>query len=110
MYIHPTIRIHLTFNEAKDFYQKSQGIPYFVRDETKVDIEDVVQGKRNLIVGEPGVGKTELLTRIQEHLELQDVTTVRINLRDSDSIRQIDSFVQNGSTNPRALLLDALDE
>jgi hypothetical protein len=110
MYINPILRIHLSFNEAKEFYDKSEGIPYFLRDEKKVSIEDVAEGKRNLIVGEPGVGKSELLKEIQKHLESQGVTTVRINLRDSDSIRQIDAFVQTDSTDSRALLLDALDE
>jgi len=109
MYLDPTLHIHSTFAEAKDFYASYD--PYFQLSTKKaVGIAQVMQGDRNLIVGEPGVGKTLLLEKIQERLARDGAITELINLKDSNAITQIDEFLGNNTSQSRALLLDGLDE
>lgn len=110
MYIEPITRVHSTFAEAKDFHAKTDNASLFFRDEKKLSIIDLVQGRRNLIVGEPGVGKSLLLEKIKEHLATQGITTTLIGLRQTDAIQRIDEFLRAPAQTPRALLLDALDE
>jgi hypothetical protein len=109
LYLDPTLHIHSTFSEAKDFYAAYD--PYFQLSAKKaVGIEQVMQGDRNLIVGEPGVGKTLLLEKIQERLVRDGAITELINLRDGNATTRIDEFLGNNTSQSRALLLDGLDE
>ncbi len=108
IYIQPITKVHSTFAEAKEFFDKFGGITIF-EDEDRLGIDALVQAKRNLVVGEPGVGKTLLLGKIKEHLDEKGVPTVLVNLRDNDALQQIDASLASDS-NPQALLLDALDE
>lgn len=109
-YIKPITKIHSTFAEAKDFFDKFGGISIF-EDEGKLDINALTQGKRNLIVGEPGIGKSLLLQKIKEHLEKGDgVSTTLISLRETNALQQIDECLSTKGNTPKALLLDALDE
>lgn len=55
-YIEPVTKIHSSFAEAKEYYDRG-AIPLF-EDEPILSIEALTQGTRNLVVGEPGVGKT----------------------------------------------------
>jgi hypothetical protein len=66
MYIEPTLHIHSTLAEAKEFLS-TYGPYHFWSEKTPVGISDVAQGKRNLIIGEPGVGKTMLMSTLQEY-------------------------------------------
>ncbi len=108
-YIPPTTKICSNFNEAKEFFDKLGGVTYFDRDKP-LGIGDLTQGNRNLIIGEPGVGKTLLLDKIKAYLESQNVSTSLINLRHTDAAAQIDDFLNSATSVPRTLLLDALDE
>lgn len=67
IYIRPTLHIHPNLAAAKEFSDTS-GVYTFWSDKKSVGIPDVALGKRNLIIVEPGVGKTLLLTKFQEHL------------------------------------------
>ncbi len=108
-YISPITKVHSTFAEAKEFFDKFGAITFF-DDEEKFDIETLIQGKRTLIVGEPGVGKTLLLGKMKDHLIIQGFSATVINLRDNDALQQIDTFFDTKKDLPSALLLDALDE
>ena len=59
-YITPLLKIFPNFSEAKDFL-KDGGVIFFEDDEKNLEVVDLAQGHRNLIIGEPGIGKTELL-------------------------------------------------
>ncbi len=108
IYIQPITKVHTTFAEAKEFFDKFGGLAIF-EDEEITAIDGLAQGNRSLIVGEPGIGKTLLLQKIHKHLEAQGTTTVLVSLRDNDALQQIDSAL-GAEQKPQALLLDALDE
>jgi hypothetical protein len=108
-YISPITKIHSTFAEAKDFFEKFGGVSIFDNKES-LGIHVLVQGKRNLIAGEPGVGKSLLLHKMQEHLQGVGLSAPLINLRDNDAVQQIDVCLSAEMDPPKALLLDALDE
>ncbi len=109
-YIKPIIKIYATFNEAKEFYDKFGGITLFDDEDKKLEVSDLAQGTRNLIVGEPGVGKSLLVEKIQGHFDTQKHLTSLVKLRQADAIQQIDSFIQKKSKKQKVLLLDGLDE
>jgi hypothetical protein len=67
IYIRPTLHIHPNLAAAKEFTD-TYGAYHSWSDKKSVGISDAALGKRNLIIGEPRVGKTLLLTQIQEHL------------------------------------------
>jgi hypothetical protein len=107
IYIEPITRIHATFAEAKEFLENGG---YSVFEEAKtVSLANLAQGTRNLIVGEPGVGKSLLLRKIDVHLKAEGFKTALIGLRQSSAMREIDKFLAVPG-NKKALLLDALDE
>jgi MoxR-like ATPase len=80
VYITPITKVHSSFSETQDFFDKFGGVSLF-DDDQKLDIEALVQGRRNLVVGEPGVGKSLLLQKMQEHLEQIGTGVKLINLR-----------------------------
>lgn len=108
-YINPITKIYSSFPEAKDFYDKYGGIEIFDDRDPRLTPGDLAQGTRNLIVGEPGVGKSLLMGKIKDHLATSH-TTELINLRDFELEKKIDGFLRKKSTLPKALFLDALDE
>lgn len=108
-YVTPVTKIHTTFADTKEFFDKFGGVSIF-DDEDLLTLDTLVQGKRNLVVGEPGVGKSLLLEKIQEHLKSQGVNARLISLRQPDAVQQIDVFVEEQGETPKVLLLDALDE
>jgi hypothetical protein len=110
MYIQPTLHVHSTLAEANDF-SNTYGPYYFWSEKACAEIPDVAQGKRNLIIGEPGVGKTLLLSKIQHFLDSKGISNRLITLKDRKSSSLIDQCLdrRNGSSD-FALLLDGLDE
>jgi hypothetical protein len=110
MYIEPTLHIHATLTEAKKFLDTYRSY-YFLRDKENVGISDVAQGKRNLIIGEPGVGKTELLHKLRNFLTRKGISNRLIDLKDPQSIGMIAEYlISSNDVADRALLLDGLDE
>src|SRR5947207_829101 len=109
MYIDPILHVHSTLAEAKEFLNK-YGPYYFWDEEARVGISDIAQGKRNLIIGEPGVGKTQLLSKLQEFLNSKGISNCLINLKDTNSISMIDEHLSGKGEADRAVLLDGLDE
>lgn len=108
-YITPTTRIHSTFTDAKKFIDEYGVLSWYEREEAPT-VEALAQGKRNLVVGEPGVGKSLLLQTIQEHAERTGIRTRLVSLRASDAGAQIAEFVAGTTSHQKTLLLDALDE
>ncbi|NJO34233.1 MAG: ATP-binding protein [Rhodospirillales bacterium] len=113
IYITPIARVHSTFADAKSFFDEG-GLSFFGEPKAPtLDnlIHDLTQGRRNLIVGEPGVGKSELLTKIDDRLKAQGVATALIGLRQTNALQRVDEFLAADSKgSPKALLPDALDE
>ncbi len=107
MYIEPTLHIHTTLAAAKEFYD-TFGPHYFWSDKPRVGVPEVVQGKRNLIIGEPGIGKTLLLGKIQEYLNENGTQSKLIYLKEENPIALIDEFLRNNSPKEAALLLDGI--
>lgn len=109
MYIDPIIHIHSTFANAKEFYAASDPyIPGITKE--SVTISEVTLGNRNLIVGEPGVGKTLLLEKIRDRLIQDGVSPHLILLREEDAIARIDEWLASANSQRGPLLLDGLDE
>lgn len=109
MYITPITKIHSNFLEAKEFYEDRAGLMFF-HDEQPLRVSDLAQGKRNIIVGEPGVGKSLLLQKIKEHLDDVGSANELITLRQNNASACIDEFLSSATNAPKVLLLDALDE
>jgi guanylate kinase len=109
MYITPITKIYSSFAEAKDDVDKF-GHSSFFDDRKVLTVRDLAQGKRNLVVGEPGVGKSELLKKLQEHHEAIGDEACLVNLRIARPSEAIDEFLNKKVTNRRVLILDALDE
>jgi hypothetical protein len=109
LYIPPITKIYSSFAEAKEFFDKLGGVTYF-ETAKRLKARDLAQGKRNLVIGEPGVGKTLLLGKIKNHLEDQGIATSVVNLRQPNAINQIEDSIKSAADMPRALLLDGLDE
>lgn len=108
-YIVPITNIHSTFSEVKSFFDKSEDVFHF-EDKELIDISALTQGKRNLVVGEPGIGKTTLLQKMQEHLNGRGITTNLIKLRQPNAIAQIHEFLKLKGEGSKSLFLDGLDE
>lgn len=108
-YITPITEVSSSFKEAKEQYGK-YGHGFVFDDAEPTTIVDLAQGKRNVIVGEPGIGKTELMKRLQKSLDASGNETKFISLRSLDAVHDIDTFLAKESDKPKALLLDALDE
>lgn len=107
-YIQPITKIYNSFNELNEDADKD-GYSLFFEDRI-LEVVDLAQGRRNLIVGEPGIGKTQLLKKIQKfHVDTGDKACF-ISLRSVNPIEQIDVFLEEESDNKKILLLDALDE
>jgi KaiC/GvpD/RAD55 family RecA-like ATPase len=109
MYITPLTKICSTFAETKEFFTEYGGVSFFGAD-NRLKIADLAQGKRNLIVGEPGIGKTLLLRQIKDWLDKEGFTTSLISLRQTGAIELIDEFLNKRSDDHKVLLLDTLDE
>ncbi|HXM92814.1 MAG TPA: hypothetical protein VOA64_00945 [Candidatus Dormibacteraeota bacterium] len=110
VYIQPTLHVHSTLAEAKTFSDEF-GPYYFWSEKTRVDISDIAQGKRNLIIGEPGVGKTLLMVKLDEFLNANGTPTCLIHLKHQNSINLIEQFLGNNeAASDLGLLLDGLDE
>jgi hypothetical protein len=110
MYIEPILHIHTTLNEAKK-YLDTYGSDYMWHHEERIGISDVAKGKRNLIIGEPGVGKTQLLDKLRDFLKTKGISNCTVDLKDSQSMEIVAKYIASttGATD-RALLLDGLDE
>ncbi len=108
-YIRPTLHIHPNLAAAKEFTD-TYGAYHFWSDKKSVGIPDAALGKRNLVIGEPGVGKTLLLTKIQEHLNSIGFSTCLITLKDQDLSASLSQFLEATGGQSKALLLDGLDE
>ena len=108
-YITPLLKIFPNFSEAKDFL-KDGGVIFFEDDEKNLEVVDLAQGHRNLIIGEPGIGKTELLKKIQAYFHEQASLTAFVSLRQNDVEQAIDAFLKRKDDRTKVLFLDALDE
>ncbi len=108
-YINPITEITPTFKEAKEQYGK-YGHGFTFDDAKPTAINDLAKGNRTVVVGEPGIGKTELMKKLHDSLDVSGHATKLISLRSLDAVREVDSFVSMKSEKPKALLLDALDE
>lgn len=108
-YILPITEVTPSFDEAKKQYGK-YGHGFVFNDAEPTAINDLAQGKRTVVVGEPGIGKTELMKKLQEALDASGHATRFVSLRSLTSAQEIDAFVGMKSGKPKVLLLDALDE
>jgi hypothetical protein len=110
VYIPPLATVHSTFPEAEAAIERG-GLPLRSRDKERVDVPTIVLGKRSLIVGEPGVGKSVMMEKIAERLRAERVEVTTIALRAHDAVDRISAVAGEMSREARhALLLDGLDE
>lgn len=109
MYIIPLTKIYSSFKELKEDVDK-YGHSFVWGDDKPLQISDLAQGNRNLIVGEPGIGKTKLLDKFKEHHDSLGDKTCLVNLRIGDPLKDIERFVSEKTDSRKILLLDALDE
>ena len=109
-YIQPITKVFTSFEEAKNDVDQNGHSSLFIDDRKILSITDLAQGNRNLIVGEPGIGKTKLLEKFKAHHDILGDKTCLVNLRIGNPIEQIDSFLKDATTKRKVLILDALDE
>ena len=108
-YVEPIIMAYASLDEAREFFEKRLGLILFER-ERSLSLNDLANQKRGLILGEPGVGKSRLLERINDDLIPKGLDSCLVRLRSPSAARQIDDFFLVRTGRPRALLLDGLDE
>ena len=109
-YIQPITKVFTSSEEAKNDVNQNGHSSLFIDDRKILSLADLAQGNRNLIFGEPGVGKTELLKKFKAHHDTLGDKTCLVNLRVGNPIEQIDSFLKDTTTERKVLILDALDE
>ena len=109
IYIEPLIKIFSNYELAREFFNENNAF-YIENREKQLSMSELVQGKRNLIVGEPGIGKTLFLEKISEYLSENNFKTKLLKLKSDEIIKEIDEFLDQHSSISCYLLLDALDE
>jgi hypothetical protein len=107
-YIQPITKIHSSFDEAKESFDKDSGIVW-TEEEGITGLGPVLEAPRNLIVGEPGIGKTLMLEKMLEQLHASGVVAARIELRTSGVAGRLRDLL-DADSKPSVLLLDGLDE
>jgi hypothetical protein len=107
-YIHPITKIHSSFDEAQKFFEDDGGIVW-IDEEGATDPALFLEAPRNLIVGEPGIGKTLLLEQMLKSLRSTGVDAEWIELRGTDVVKRLCALFDADNV-PRALCLDGLDE
>jgi hypothetical protein len=107
-YIIPITEVSSSFREAKEQYNKFGHFVFY--DAKPTPIGSLAQGRRTVVVGEPGIGKTELVKKMENHLKHDGHTTSFIPLSSRTAINEIDKFVGKSSKKTKSLFLDALDE
>jgi hypothetical protein len=65
-YIEPNIRVFSTLEEAAKFLGDGGTTLSLFGVDKSVSLDDVARGTRNLIIGEPGIGKTLLLEKLED--------------------------------------------
>ena len=110
IYIEPLIKVCSDFKSAKEFFDRNNNYFYVENREKEFALSELVQGKRNLVVGEPGVGKSCLLKNIQKYLSEKNLIVRLFELKKSEVIEEIKDFLNKNNSNPCYILLDALDE
>jgi hypothetical protein len=102
IYVRPTLHIDPNLSAAKEF-SDTYGAYHFWSGKKSAGIPDAALGKRNLIIGEPGVGKTFLLTKIQEHLNSIGFSTCLISLKDQNLSASLSQFLDATGGQSKAL-------
>lgn len=109
IYIEPLIKIFSNYELAREFFNENNAF-YIENREKQLSMPELVQGKRNLIVGEPGIGKTLFLEKISEYISENGFKTKLLKLKNDKVIKEIGDFLDQHSSISCYLLLDALDE
>src|SRR6266568_2239311 len=109
-YITPNIRVFSTLEEAAKFLGDGGAALSLFGVDKSVSLADVARGTRNLIVGEPGIGKTLLLEKLEELLRKQGERHLRVLLKDERALADAATFCRESGGQPCSLMLDALDE
>ena len=113
MYIQPRTKVYASLEESKDDFDKYGDFAFsFFHDKAPLPFEEYAKFSRNLIVGEPGIGKTALLEKLQVYHDGLGHKTYFVKLGSVNPSQQIDECladtVEKGKQ--KVLLLDALDE
>lgn len=109
IYILPSISIHSNFADAGAAIELG-GARRRQRLDEQLDLASLAKGKRTLIVGEPGVGKSAMLEKLAERLTDDSVSVDRIPLRSLDALERIEACAHAVDNARRAVLLDGFDE
>ncbi len=109
-YIEPNIRVFSTLEEAAKFIGDGGAALSLFGVDKSVSLDDVARGTRNLIVGEPGIGKTLLLEKLEDLLRKQGERHLRVLLKDEKALADAATFCSESGGQPCSLMLDALDE
>ncbi len=103
-YIIPRVQFFPTLERAKESYSSS-----WFKDESVDIFEELFSRKRTVIVGEPGIGKTELMERLASKWKERGGRTLLIPLRDPEITKTLES-IRGGKIRYEAILLDGMDE
>lgn len=103
------VTIHASFIEAKKFYDEDNGLHLFEAEES-LDLPNLANGLRNIVTGEPGMGKTTLMNELKAIFDKRGFNTETVLLKRGDCVSLIDAFLVKSVENQKALFLDGLDE
>jgi hypothetical protein len=110
-YIEPNLRVFSTLEEAAEFFgARSSTAHSLLGIDSDVSLDDVARGNRNLIVGEPGIGKSLLLKKLEGLFQDRGEPHLRVRLKDQKALEEATEFCRKSIGQPRHLMLDALDE
>ncbi len=103
------VTIHTSFEKAKEFYDTDNGLSLF-ESEASPDLKELANGFRNIVTGEPGMGKTTLMNELKAIFDERGFKTQAIFLKRRDCISSIETFLAGSVEKQKALFLDGLDE
>jgi hypothetical protein len=106
------ISIHASFEDARKFYEEDGQVQLYLNSKERPTVPELAKGSRNLIVGEPGMGKTTLLEELEKSIKEKGIDTCWIQLKDNKCVERINSFLSKevSPETRRSLFLDGFDE
>jgi len=110
-YVIPSIKQLDSLKKVGEFLEESSFAFSLGSDDAIKNIDDLFNIPKNIVIGEPGIGKTELLHQLEKKISKQEFESLFVELRQfSNYTKEINEFVSSPSDKKKILFLDGFDE